>query len=54
MEVVKGCPQGSLLGPLAYNLFSNGLLILMENVYDIYNFADGNSVGCYDKPVERL
>ena len=54
MELDKGCPQGSLLGSLAYNIFSNDLLILMENVCDIYNYADDNSVGCYGKSVEEV
>ena len=45
MEISKGCPQGSLFGPLAYNIFSNDLLLSIQNICDIYNYADDNSIG---------
>ena len=35
MEITKGCPQGSLMGPLAYNIFSNDLLLTIQNICDI-------------------
>ena len=31
MEINKGCPQGSLFGPLAFNIFSNDLLLMVED-----------------------
>ena len=43
--ISKGCPQGSLFGPLAYNIFSNDLLLSIQNICDIYNYADDNSIG---------
>ena len=43
LQLDKGCPQGSLMGPLAYNIFSNYLLLLLG---DIYNYADDNTPGC--------
>ena len=45
MEISKRCPQSSLFGPLAYNIFSNDLLLSIQNICDIYNYADDNSIG---------
>ena len=45
MDISKGCPQGSLFGPLAYNIFSNDLLLSIQNICDIYNYAYDNSIG---------
>ena len=46
LQLAKGCPQGSLMGPLAYNIFSNDLLLLLGDICDIYNYADDNTPGC--------
>ena len=46
LELTKGCPQGSLFGPLAYNIFSNDLILLIQDMCDTYNYADDNSIGC--------
>ena len=46
LELTKGCPQGSLFGPLAYNIFSNDLILLIQDMCDAYNYADDNSIGC--------
>ena len=50
----KGAPQGSLFGPFAYNLFTNDLIILIKSLglADICNYADDNTISCYDKSVD--
>ena len=43
MELTKGVPQGSILGPLLFNIFINDLFLFIENC-TLYNYADDNSV----------
>ena len=42
-ELSKGVPQGSILGPLLFNIFVNDLFILIEKC-TLYNYADDNSM----------
>ena len=46
MYVIKGSPQGSLLGPLMYNIHSNDLFYCIMMLCDVFNYADDNTVGC--------
>ena len=52
--MLKGTPQGSILGPFVFNVFQNDLMYMMSNTCDIYNYADDNTIGCQSENIPHL
>jgi hypothetical protein len=42
--LMTGVPQGSLTGPLLFNLFINDFILQLESVCKVYNYADDNTL----------
>ena len=52
-EVLRGIPQGSVLGPLLFNIFINDIFVFIEKS-EICNFADDNTLYSCDRNLLRI
>ena len=57
LEILRGVPQGSILGPLLFNLFINDLMFFIQET-EVCNFADDTTIySCspnYEEATQKL
>ena len=49
-EICRGMPQGSILGPLLFNILINDIFFFVEKS-EISNFTDDKTIYCIDNTI---
>ena len=52
-KIISGVPQGSILGPLLFNIFLNDFFLFVENS-DLSNYADDNTLYSSGNDLEKV
>ena len=53
LEIILGVPQGTILGPILFNIFSNDLLLSTKET-DIRDFADDATLYACGKELDSI
>ena len=53
LDIVKGVPQGSILGPILFKIVVNDLFFFVHKC-ELYSYADDNTLSNSDKSLEKV